>query len=214
VLGAAAVVAALLLGFVVFASVATRSGEPDAGAARADGIVVLTGGGARIGEAARLLRDGRGKRLLISGVNRAINRGQLQRLTALDPRIFECCVDVGYAALNTTGNADETRAWVHSHGYRTVIVVTASYHMPRSIAELQHALPGTQFVPHPVRPPGLEQQRWWLHRTTARVLASEYVKLLSSAARLLAQRFLGTTADPVVATDGQGKLREAKTVGQ
>ena len=62
-------------GFVLFA--ARVSEMPDAGDVQADGIVVLTGGPARLAEAARLLQDKRGERLLISGINTHTNRDSL-----------------------------------------------------------------------------------------------------------------------------------------
>ena len=46
----------------------------------ADGIVALTGGASRITDAIELLASGRGKRLLISGANRATNSNEISRL--------------------------------------------------------------------------------------------------------------------------------------
>ena len=90
-------------GFVLFAAAAMRA--PSTGAPKADGIVVLTGGEHRLSEAARLLAEGRGKRLLISGANRMATREDLQRKSGLPISLFECCVDVGYDAHTTSGNA-------------------------------------------------------------------------------------------------------------
>ncbi len=202
VVTAGLVLSAVVLGFIVFASVATRGVSDDQ--ARADGIVVLTGGGARIAEAARLLEQGRGRRLLISGVNRKTGRDALKRLTGLPEATFTCCVDVGYAALDTTGNADETRAWVQTHAFGSLLVVTATYHMPRALAELGHALPGIALMPHPVLPRDLNTSGWWLYPSTARLLAAEYVKLLSSLARLAAQS--------MVWSKGAAGVREAGAV--
>lgn len=181
--GALALVA---FGFVVFANAVTR--EPEVQDVRADGIVVLTGGQTRISEAARLLQDGRGGRLLISGVNQKIGRPSLLKISGLDERTFNCCVDLGYAALNTVGNADETRRWAEALGYNRLIVVTASYHMPRSLAELARAMPGIELVPHPVAPDALRRRAWWLDATATRLLASEYIKFLPAAARLAMAR--------------------------
>ena len=87
---AAAVAAALfafLGGFVVFASSIAHY-APAAGL-QADGIVVLTGGEHRLSEAARLLAEGRGTRLLISGVNRATTRHDLHRKSGLSTAMFD-----------------------------------------------------------------------------------------------------------------------------
>lgn len=184
-----AVAAATLLGFVAFAFVVMR--DPEATTAKADGIVVLTGGETRILEGARLLRAGHADRLLISGVNRHTGRQDLIRLSGLEQAQFNCCVDIGYTALNTIGNANETRSWVEAMRYDTLIIVTSSYHMPRSIAELARELPNTTLIAHPVQPPGFSEGAWWLRPRTARVLASEYLKFLPAAARYAASRVIG-----------------------
>lgn len=181
-----AALSVLGLGFVLFANAVMR--EPDVPDVEADAIVVLTGGQTRIAEAARLLENGRGQRLLISGVNRKIGRPSLQRISGLDEQIFNCCVDLGYAALNTVGNADETRRWAEALGYDRLIVVTASYHMPRSLAELAREMPNIQLLPHPVAPDDLRNKVWWLDAPTTRLLAGEYVKFLPAALRLVVAR--------------------------
>ncbi len=180
------VIALVTFGFVLFANAVTR--EPTLLDTRADGIVVLTGGQTRISEAARLLEEGRGKRLLISGVNPVTGRPALMRISGLGEEIFSCCVDLGYAALNTVGNAAETQRWAEAHGYQRLIVVTAAYHMPRSLAELARAMPDVELVPHPVAPEVLRRKVWWLDTATARLLAAEYVKFLPAAARLVVAR--------------------------
>ena len=181
--GALALVA---LGFVLFANAVTR--EPEVQDVHADAIVVLTGGSSRVSDAIELLAAGYGKRLLISGVNQKIGRSSLLKISGLDEKTFNCCVDLGYAALNTVGNADETRRWAEALGYNRLIVVTASYHMPRSLAELARAMPGIELVPHPVAPDALRRKAWWLDSTAARLLASEYIKFLPAAARLVMAR--------------------------
>jgi len=188
-------------GFVLFANAVMR--EPEVQNVHADGIVVLTGGQTRIAEAARLLEEKRGKRLLISGVNQKTGRPSLQRISGLDEATFNCCVDLGYQAQNTIGNADETRRWAEALGYDSLIVVTASYHMPRSLAELAREMPNIDLVPHPVAPDGLRRKVWWLDATAARLLASEYVKFLPAAARLVIARGMSPwQATSVTASSG------------
>jgi uncharacterized SAM-binding protein YcdF (DUF218 family) len=177
------------LGFLVFATRAmNHAGEQGGGA---DGIVVLTGGEQRIAEGARLLKQGRSARMLISGVNRRTGRDDLVRITGLTAAQFDCCVDLGYDALDTYGNAEETRAWATSKGFRSLIVVTASYHMPRSLTELSLALPGTLLIPHPVVPKAFPDSGWWLSPMVAKALVAEYLKFLPAAARLAVARVFG-----------------------
>lgn len=185
---AAAAAALVVFGFVLFASSVTRD-EPHP-EQRADGIVVLTGGDLRIAEGARLLNMGWGRRLLISGVNPKTSRHDLVRITGLDDAKFDCCVDLGYWAQDTVGNADETRIWADKYQFTSLIVVTSSYHMPRSLAELALELPRAQLISHPVTPRSLRNETWWLHLPTTRLLVSEYIKFLPTAARLTAARIL------------------------
>lgn len=182
-----AIVAGLLVfGFVVFGTISTRQAATDS--ISGDGIVVLTGGEDRIAAAAALLKEKRAKRLLISGVNKSTSRADMLLVSGLPKATFKCCVDLGYSAMNTIGNAHEARDWVKKHGFERIIVVTSGYHMPRSLLELSSNLPGTTLIPHTVMPDSLRRNRWWLHGRTLRVLFSEYLKFLPSAARYAAMR--------------------------
>jgi uncharacterized SAM-binding protein YcdF (DUF218 family) len=179
---AAGVVTGLgLLWFIVFAAAATR--DRPTSPPRADGIVVLTGGGQRIEEGARLLAQGHGRRLLISGVNRRSSRDDVFRLTGLDANRFSCCVDLGYAALDTVGNAEETLDWATRHGFSSLVVVTASYHMPRSLLELARFLPGIELYPYPVLPKGWHAAPWYLSPGVTRVLVGEFLKYVPAVTR-------------------------------
>jgi uncharacterized SAM-binding protein YcdF (DUF218 family) len=179
---------ALAFGFVLFAISVTK--DDVSGQDSADGIVVLTGGDLRVEAGAKLMNEGRAKRLLISGVNRKVTRGEMQRLLGLNAKTFNCCVDLGYEALDTVGNADETRTWARKNGYTRLIIVTSRYHMPRSLAELALAMPHVALIPYPVTPRRFPETAWWLHPSTTRVLISEYLKYLPAVARLAAQRVI------------------------
>ena len=184
----AALAALVMFGFVLFAIAVTRDFPQPV--QRADGIVVLTGGELRIAEGARLLNMGWGRRLLISGVNPKTSRQDVVRITGLGESKFDCCVDLGYWAQDTVGNADEAKMWAEKHQFSSLIVVTSSYHMPRSLAELSIELPRTHLIAHPVTPRSLRNDTWWLHLPTTRVLVAEYIKFLPTAARLTASRIL------------------------
>jgi uncharacterized SAM-binding protein YcdF (DUF218 family) len=149
----------------------------------ADGIVVLTGGASRISDAIELLAAGRGKRLLISGVNRNTTSDEITRLNPEYGGVVSCCVDFD-RSLNTLGNAIETRRWVESRGFRSLIVVTSSYHMPRAIAEIAHQLPDVALLPFPVIADKLHAEPWWTHGTTMKLLFSEYIKYVVARMRI------------------------------
>jgi len=179
---------AFLAGFIVFAG--SISHDAPRSVEHADGIVVLTGGPFRLSAAARLLAAGFGSRLLISGVNHVTTREDLFRSSGLTHAQFDCCVDIGYSAHDTSGNADEAKEWVDAHGFARLIVVTSSYHMPRSLTELGRALPQVALLPYPVVPHAFRAERWWMHAGSLRLLFTEYLKFLPSAARFGVARLL------------------------
>jgi len=152
-------------------------------APNADGIVALTGGPFRINDALDLLAAGRGRRLLITGVNPVTRPGEISRLMPEHQRWFTCCVDIDHSA-NTIGNAVETRRWMKARGFQSVIVVTANYHMPRAMAELAHELPDVALVPYPVISDKVRVETWWENPETARLLFWEYVKYLVAKVRM------------------------------
>jgi uncharacterized SAM-binding protein YcdF (DUF218 family) len=151
---------------------------------QADGIVVLTGGALRISDALELLSTGHGRRLLISGVNRSTRSYEIARLVPEHQRWFNCCVDLGHSATNTIGNAVETRRWVLDRGFKSVIVVTANFHMPRAMAELGHELPEVELVPFAVVSDRVRVDDWWDNPATARLLILEYLKYIVARVRM------------------------------
>jgi uncharacterized SAM-binding protein YcdF (DUF218 family) len=151
----------------------------------ADGIVVLTGGALRISDALDLLSSGHGRRLLISGVNRTTRSYEIARLVPEHQRWFACCVDLGHSATNTIGNAVETRRWVEDRGFKSLIVVTANYHMPRAMAEVGHELPGVALVPYAVVSDRVKVDDWWDNPSTARLLFLEYLKYIVARVRMV-----------------------------
>jgi uncharacterized SAM-binding protein YcdF (DUF218 family) len=162
---------------------------------RADGIVVLTGGASRITDAIELLAAGRGRRLLITGVHPSASPKEIARHIPEYERIFNCCVDLDYSAMNTFGNATQARQWARQHKFTSLIVVTSAYHMPRAMAELGHQLPNVALIPFPVVTEKLRVEEWWSDPTTARLLLSEYVKYLVATVRMQ----LGPSADAFMA---------------
>jgi uncharacterized SAM-binding protein YcdF (DUF218 family) len=172
VLGAIAYVTGL---FQFVDEVRKSSPEPH----RADAIVVLTGGELRVDYGAALLERGMGQRLLITGVDLSATKSDLKRLAHGRSR-FDCCADLGFSAADTHGNAEETADWVASHKYKSLIVVTANYHMPRTLTEFSAAMPGIVLEPYPVKPQDVDFVHWWRNPHTLRLLNGEYAKYLAS----------------------------------
>jgi uncharacterized SAM-binding protein YcdF (DUF218 family) len=173
--------AALVGGFLLFIS--SLNSYDNAPPAQADGIVALTGGAHRVADAIDLLSRGHGDRLLISGVNEMTTREEIARLNPGQRRLLECCVDLDYRARNTIGNAIETRRWVARHGFKSIIVVTSNYHMPRTMLELENALPDIEKHFYAVVPSSLDTSAWWRDEVAARLLMLEYLKFLAAWGR-------------------------------
>lgn len=160
---------------------------------KGDAIVVLTGGPRRIDAALRLLEEGKGDRLLISGVNPSTSGESIRKLTGGDSDLFECCVDIGYEALTTQGNAAETRHWLADHDYQRVIVVTSGYHLPRSLFELRSIDPDTTFIGYPVA--SLSENAGFAEKfKTLKIVGAEYLKFIGAHVRAYAglERISGT----------------------
>lgn len=151
---------------------------------KADAIVVLTGGPERIDAAMDLLTAQKGNRLLVSGVHPGVKREELRNLMKGDTSLFDCCVDLGKQAETTIGNAAETAGWAMSHNYKSLIVVTSAYHLPRSLRELSHTMPDTKLSGFAVFHNEVRLDDWWLYPGTARLLVSEYSKYLLTLVRL------------------------------
>lgn len=177
-----AVSGVLFVGFLLFVAMVPR--EPDRTGLRADAIVVLTGGEDRLAEGARLLASGRGDRLLITGVHEETSRRDiLAKLDLVSQELsqdLDCCIDLDRAALDTRGNAQQTRRWADRHGYRSLIVVTANYHMPRSLMEFARTMPERTLIAHPVFPSGFSPTADWQWAIAGRLLVGEYLKFLAS----------------------------------
>ncbi len=189
------------------ARVADSTPAPDP--PRADGVVALTGASTlRIEAATELLEQGLGQRLLISGVNREATRAQVRETTSSAGRAFDCCVDLGFEAENTLGNARETAAWARYHHYRSLIVVTADYHMPRAVQELHAAMPRVTLYPYPVATQVLDARRWWSTPEAARRMTLEYCKYLAvlgrNALSSLRHRWAGGREAPAAGQNTSG----------
>ncbi len=175
-------VLAFIAGFGVFSSHISRLAAPDE-PHEADAIIVLTGGQARIDAAVDLLKSGKGKRLLISGVNPAARPEDLAKATGSDVSLFSCCVDIDKVAADTVGNAIISAQWLHRNAFASVILVTNNYHMPRSLLEMQRFGAGTEILPYPVVNTRIDRGEWLLNADALRVLFTEYTKFLAAVVR-------------------------------
>ena len=153
-----------------------------------DAIVVLTGGDVRLSEGFALLDKGLGKKMLISGVADGVQMpALLQNLNgAPQPtsEMLECCVTLGYDARSTEGNARESYRWLTENSLKSVRLVTANYHMNRSLLEFRRVMPDIELVPHPVFPREVQEPYWFVRPGTLYLLGNEYHKYLVAAGRM------------------------------
>ena len=129
-------VLAWIFGFVLF----MLAMPGPAGDDRTDAVVVMTGGPGRVARGLEQVRTGRAKRLLISGVDRTVRPAELAATSGEPETLFECCVDLGFEAVDTRSNGEETAAWMQRHKYKSVRLVTSAWHMPRARLELSTRL--------------------------------------------------------------------------
>jgi uncharacterized SAM-binding protein YcdF (DUF218 family) len=147
-------------------------------ATQTDAIVVLTGGSERLQTWLKLLSENKSKMVFVSGVHEDVDIPELLRVVGKSSEDLESRVETGHGAKNTAGNAVETAAWMARHGFRSLRLVTASYHMPRSLLEFRNAMPEVTVIPHPVFPEHVKREGWWRWPGTTALIVGEYNKLL------------------------------------
>jgi uncharacterized SAM-binding protein YcdF (DUF218 family) len=190
-----------LVGLVWFAdtmpsAVADPDGETDA-------IVVLTGGSQRLEAGLTLLAAGKAKKLFVSGVHRGVAIGDLLHALHQAPSAaVACCIELGHDADSTYGNAVETASWMRREGFASLRLVTASYHMRRSLFEFGRAMPAIRMIAHPVFPERVRLADWWESPGTAALIVEEYDKYLG--ARLRAA--LGLAVEPAEFSEETGGI--------
>ncbi len=169
---------ALLWTAGLFWFAATLETEPELSDRRTDAIVVLTGGSLRVEQGIELLSRGLADKLFVSGVAQGVDVKQLLKISREAPEDLSCCIALGYEADDTAGNARETAEWMAEQGYASLRLVTAAYHMPRSLLEFRRTMPEIEILPHPVFPAHVKQEDWWRWPGSTNLLVSEYSKYL------------------------------------
>jgi uncharacterized SAM-binding protein YcdF (DUF218 family) len=153
-------------------------------AATTTAIVVLTGGSERIATGLRLLQEGYGKKLFISGVGPGSDIGTIFAGLPRQTPLEQCCISLGRKAGDTVGNAAETLSWLTQDKFSQVILVTAHYHMLRGLYEFRLLDKGQHVIhPYPVAPARVQLVDWWQRPRTAALLVTEYCKLLITLLR-------------------------------
>lgn len=181
-----------VLGLVVFVhGLPTRA---TASSVRTDAIIVLTGGSARVERGFAMLAEGAAPVLFISGVGKDVTLQEML-LEHANLKTREAIADLGasivldHVALTTQTNAREAAQFVRERNFHSVRLITAHYHMPRSMAEMQNALPEVKIIADPVFPSGFRRDQWWRHKNSRDLVLSEFHKSLAVLFRPILQRF-------------------------
>lgn len=160
------------LGFAWFALLLPQP----AAMADTDAVVVLTGGPNRIDRGLEILEAGKSKKMLISGVDRDVRPPELAAQYAASEKYFDCCIDLGFASVDTRSNALETARWAARNKVKTLRLVTHDWHMRRASFELDRALPDSISVTNDAvaTQPSLqalfrEYNKYWLRVVAAMV---------------------------------------------
>ncbi|MEZ5832750.1 MAG: YdcF family protein [Dongiaceae bacterium] len=172
-------------GFLAFAAaIPPKVAEPDR---PVDAIVVLTGGDVRLAEGFALFDRGIAKKMLITGVSSGVDMPTLLKTLNGNPQpsqaVLDCCVTLGYDARSTQGNARETLKWLGENGFTSIRLVTANYHMNRSLLEFRRVMSGIDIVPNPVFPRQMQDPYWFARPGTVFLMFNEYHKYLAALGR-------------------------------
>lgn len=182
VLAAFCLVIFLMIGFIRFGNLVSTIGNEE-NIAKADGIVVLTGGKNRISAAVSLLQEKKGSRLLISGVHPDTSKNSIAKMANIEKNLLDCCIDIDRLAMDTKGNASQTANWAATNNFTKIIIVTSNYHMPRSLLEMHDLMPNIQLVPYVVDPLHVENKKWYSDPTHLKMIAIEYAKYMAASFR-------------------------------
>ena len=126
-----------VIGFLWF--VVTLPGE--ASDVTTDAVIVPTGGAGRIARGLEVLDQGLAAKMLVSGVDPEVRPGEFAAEFGVEPEQMECCVTLGFAAVDTRSNAAETAKWVAQNEITSLRLVTTDWHMRRAASELDRMLP-------------------------------------------------------------------------
>ncbi|MEP0393133.1 MAG: YdcF family protein [Erythrobacter sp.] len=134
---AATLVMVWALGFLWF----TVSLPQPAGDEKTDAVIVATGGAGRIAQGLAVLDQGLAPRMLVTGVDPEVTPEEFAAEFEVRPTQMDCCVTLGFMAVDTRGNGTEASSWVEQQQIRSIRLVTTDWHMRRAAREVSRRLP-------------------------------------------------------------------------
>ena len=113
---------------------------------KTDAVIVLTGGPGRIARGLDVVEQGLAREMFVSGVDPDVTPAEFAAEFDVSRRVMQCCVKLGYLAVDTRSNAGEAAQWLQANEFTSVRLVTTDWHMARSAAEFSETLPPDMLV--------------------------------------------------------------------
>jgi hypothetical protein len=167
---------------------------------KADLLVAFQGSSDRANEVYKLIDGNYASNLVISPANN-------QQLKAYESK-FSPSQSFGRIVENkartTFENAVYTQRIIESNNFKSVILVTSWYHMPRSYVLLKTMLIGSHIhiQPHKVDTGTLNHENWYRHIVGWKMVYNEMVELWGSALEYLRYRINGNLSEKVPGRSG------------
>ena len=155
---------------------------------KSDAVVVLTGGSKRLEAGIILLEQGKAELLFVSGVNEKVTRSDILQVVdrgkiLKNDQLFSCCIKLGYAAEDTTGNAKESLEWLRINSLSSIILVTSNYHMQRAYLEFKLQNSNVRSTKYAVISSDFTVSDWIINPRRFALLFLEYHKLILTSLR-------------------------------
>lgn len=156
------------LGFVGFAVTLPQP----LGDVATDAVVVPTGGSGRIDRGLEVVRAGKARQMFVSGVDPEVRPQEFADQFEVSSTEMDCCVTLGFLAVDTRSNAGEVAQWVAENEIESLRLVTTDWHMRRASGEIRGAIPDSVVIYEDATPSSPDLRQLFL----------EYNKLLASTA--------------------------------
>lgn len=152
-------------------------------------IVVLTGGNNRISEGLRLLSQKKSPTLMISGVQKGTPLQAVIKASGYQGAVNHRRIALDYNSTTTVENARNVAKWCRQKKISSIRLVTANYHMKRTLIEFNHSLKNVKIIPHAVNPLDSSRNSWCKDYKVFCLYMNEYHKYLGALIRMNVQYF-------------------------
>jgi len=151
---------------------------------KADAALVFSGDPdyERTIEASRLYREGRVRKLILTGHGYGGDDARYMKKIALREGVLSRDIIIENGSTSTFTNIAQTKEIVLSQGFTTVALVSSPYHMRRIsvlVSEIYKDNNKIEFICFPVRDSFWSPKGWWKTYNGRRPVYLEYSKLLS-----------------------------------